>query len=233
MKITDALFVAGAAVILLTFVVLFYQTASVRWVIQDIERTRYNTPPDGEAPLEVKQCVRAYAFIADKGATAQLERGGSPVLQESMRLVCSSESNPSDAKIIRRDAVYQQPHWLAIRRSPMADAFHEDVRSGRVRYAAIGGALVRIVAATERTALEQGASAALKMARNEFRVFVVAPAYDVPQMTSGDAAKGVCRLDAVLPVPTNPERLWQVLKAPGPAELKMHVWGYNVASDSS
>jgi hypothetical protein len=219
------LIAATAILAAVGFVVLFYQTSDVRWVIASIERNKYATPQDLPVPPEVRQCVRAYAVVADRKATQLMAEGGPPVLEDNVRMICSTRPASMDTR-------YNHAHWIVLRRSSMTDALERDVAEGTVRYAAIGGALVRVMAASHVQPLKDSAMRTLQDRYREYSVFAVAPAFDVVPVADTEAVRGdkrTCTVSALLPIPSSPERLWALLKASGPSEINLHVWGYGSA----
>jgi hypothetical protein len=201
---------AAIVVVIAMFVVLFYQTASVRWVIEDIERRRMTAPQDADVPLDIRQCVKAYAVVAARDLTRALQAfvANRWSLEEDIRMSC-------DGRVGSITSKYKQVDWLVLERSDGCDALWEDAMSGKIKYAAIGGALVRIVG------LE------LKAWDASFRVFALAAAYDVlPKTMVGKRGRVIqCYIDALMPIASDMSRLRKVL-AEGPNDLSLHIWAY-------
>jgi hypothetical protein len=202
---------ATGTLVALFFVLLLVRTAKVRQVLQEVQSKRFSDPEDMIDAPDVARVVKAYSVTADCDVAASLgSNAGS--LREETRTVCGSQS-----KTRTQVVEYNDVHWLALRRSSGTDELHDDVVAGRVKYAAIGGAVVRIAAMGN----DSSVSAATTEREGNVRLFRIAAAYDATSIDDPN-----CSPSGLLPIATDPVRLWRTLSDVQRPLIGLLIWGW-------
>ena len=204
----------AGSIVLLLFTVLLFRTFKVRQVLREVEAKRYSDPDDiYEGPGDAR-IVKAFSVTADLATMARLGSDASP-LMEAQRTVCT-KGQTTKAQMVS----FTDVKWLVLQRSSAAEDLHADVVSGKIKYVAMGGAVVRI-ANTVGTQLPSNVMNSMERLKGSTYLFRIAAAYEAKCEEDPN-----CTFSGALPIGSDPRRLWRMLESGSQSILGMIVWGW-------
>jgi hypothetical protein len=202
----------AGSIVLLLFTVLLFRTFKVRQVLREVEAKFYSDPDDiYEGPGDAR-VVKAFSVTADLATMARLGSDASPLV-EAQRTVCQGKTK---AQMVS----FTDVKWLVLQRSSAAEELHADVVSGRIKYVALGGAVVRI-ASTVGTQLPPNVMTSMERFKGSTYLFRIAAAYEAKCEEDPK-----CTFSGALPIGSDPRRLWRMLESGSQSILGMIAWGW-------
>lgn len=236
----------AALVVTIGAAVLWLQIAKVRAVLKSIETAMWETPLDdsGVESSDLRRCVRSYAVRVDLASGASLDGDSpNPGMQDDIRASCQPSPGNNKGDGVQVDAGYAKTFWLVMHADGHANALHDDVRQGRVKYALVSGMTTRIQAADDVPhAMAHLASSPLKTGLAARRVFLIALVNDLvlpSHLPTGCTARSTWPLPAGS---SNAGRLRFIVTgagggthgaargsraaAPTASELQTYLWGW-------
>ena len=185
----------------------------MRQVLREVEDKRFSDPEDLIDAPDASRIIKSYSVTADLETATKLGSEDAGRMEEEARTVCSRTTRT-------QLVVYRTSKWLVLRRSVAADELHADVVSGRVKYAAISGAVVRIMVPDEHD-MPMNVVLTLSQYKGNVRVFRVAAAFDA--VAEEDPS---CTTAGTLPISSDPVRLWRALSTPDVRLLGLMIWAW-------
>ena len=224
-------------VVIVVMIVLFVQTADVRWVIANLEKGSWtpdacassNADKDAGSPK-----LRAFGVVLNAQVTSLLKgmssgKGTTPSISESVSMVCPSSSSFPKYESRSVTTKYRDAYWLVLRRSFDADALFQAAVKGNAKYVVMGGFVYRLLAVDDDFPdLQDVAAAAFTMAKQDpgaSRIFVIAAAYDIEPVKTPD---GMCMPSpTVMPLWSQHAHVKDMLNGLNPRQnIGLHLWAY-------
>ena len=210
--------------IVITFVILFFQVYYIRWLNSRIEQTGIDQTADTQADLTLalQRCLRTFTVRVDAKVTRALGALPPPAMGENMRMACGTKwvhYNPDDVL------------FMAIARtgdgSQDAEPLANAVLSQQVRYIVVGGNVYRIMAGESLTkAAKDGHVRGLE----NCLIFAIAPAFNISVPESEGACLGVRYM---LPVGNAAEQPSPTRQMAGifdqSTDVYIHMWAFGRA----